>query len=86
MIDQSLRLSLDIVFPPPCHYPNTSKHLAPEAKLEILYSAKGFYSGLQVAIFIVKLSRSTKRHAVRKSPYRHLSLKANYSTNLNMAE
>lgn len=34
MVDQALRLSIDIVFPPPCHYPNTCKHLAPEANLE----------------------------------------------------
>ena len=36
MVDQALRLSLDIVFPPPCHYPNTWKHLAPEAGLQNL--------------------------------------------------
>lgn len=35
-VDQALRLSLDIVFPPPCNYPNTSKHLAPEAALQSL--------------------------------------------------
>ena len=36
MLDQALRLSLDVVFPPPCHYPNTCKHLAPEASLQNL--------------------------------------------------
>ena len=36
MVDQALRLSLDIVFPPPCHYPNTTKHLAPDSQLENL--------------------------------------------------
>ena len=36
MLDQALRLSLDIVFPPPTHYPNTAKHLVPDASLEAL--------------------------------------------------
>lgn len=36
MVEQSLRLSLDIVFPPPCHYSNTTKHLAPDMSLENL--------------------------------------------------
>lgn len=36
MVEQSLRLSLDIVFPPPCHYANTSKHLAPDMNMEYL--------------------------------------------------
>ena len=29
MLDQALRLSLDVIFPPPCHYPNTAKHHVP---------------------------------------------------------
>jgi hypothetical protein len=36
VVDQALKLSLDVVFPPPCNYPNTTKHLAPEASLENL--------------------------------------------------
>lgn len=34
MVEQSLKLSLDLVYPPPCHYPNTSKHNAPLVNLE----------------------------------------------------
>ena len=33
MVEQSLKLSLDIIYPPPCHYPNTSKHYAPMVSL-----------------------------------------------------
>jgi tubulin polyglutamylase TTLL1 len=33
MVDQAFRVSLDIIYPPPCHYPNTSKHLVPDANL-----------------------------------------------------
>jgi hypothetical protein len=29
LLDHSLALSVDPVFPPPCHFPNTVKHLAP---------------------------------------------------------
>lgn len=29
MIDQALRLTLDVILPPPGHYPNTTKHLVP---------------------------------------------------------
>jgi hypothetical protein len=29
MVEQTLKLSLDIIYPPPSHYPNTSRHLAP---------------------------------------------------------
>ena len=36
MVDQALRLTLDVVFPPPTHYPNTAKHLVPDASLESL--------------------------------------------------
>ena len=36
MLDQAFRLSLDVIFPPPCHYPNTAKHLVPDAGLENL--------------------------------------------------
>ncbi len=35
MLDSALRLSLDIVFPPPAHYPNTAKHEAPNNALEM---------------------------------------------------
>ena len=34
MVENSLRLSLDVMFPPPGHYPNTSKHLVPDLSLE----------------------------------------------------
>ena len=33
MVEHSLRLSLDVMFPPPGHYPNTSKHLVPDLSL-----------------------------------------------------
>lgn len=36
MLDQALRITLDVVFPPPTHYPNTTKHLVPDASLEAL--------------------------------------------------
>jgi hypothetical protein len=36
MVDQALRLTLDVIYPPPCHYPNTAKHLVPDATLEAL--------------------------------------------------
>lgn len=29
MIEQSLKLSLDVIYPPPSHYPNSAKHYAP---------------------------------------------------------
>jgi tubulin polyglutamylase TTLL1/tubulin monoglycylase TTLL3/8 len=29
MVEQGLKLSLDLVYPPPSHYPNTNKHYAP---------------------------------------------------------
>lgn len=29
MLEQSFKLSLDLAYPPPCHYPNTCKHYAP---------------------------------------------------------
>jgi hypothetical protein len=35
MGEQSFKLTLDLAFPPPTHYPNTSKHLAPLISLEI---------------------------------------------------
>ena len=34
MAEQSFKLTLDLAFPPPTHYPNTSKHLAPLIQLE----------------------------------------------------
>jgi hypothetical protein len=33
MVEQSLRLSLDVVFPPPCHYGNSTRHLTPSIQL-----------------------------------------------------
>jgi hypothetical protein len=33
MVEHSLRLSLDVLFPPFSHYPNTQKHLAPDSAL-----------------------------------------------------
>jgi hypothetical protein len=29
MVEQSLKLSLDLIYPPPSHYPNSAKHFAP---------------------------------------------------------
>lgn len=34
MIEQSFKLSIDLAFPPPSHYPNTCKHYTPMIKLE----------------------------------------------------
>lgn len=34
MIEQSFKLTLDTAYPPPSHYPNTCKHLAPFIPLE----------------------------------------------------
>jgi tubulin--tyrosine ligase len=36
LLDHALRLSLDLVYPPPCHYPNSQKHLAPGGDLDRL--------------------------------------------------
>lgn len=36
MIEQCLRLSLDVVFPPFTHYPNSQKYLAPDSCLDRL--------------------------------------------------
>jgi len=33
MVEQALKLSLDLVYPPPHHYPNTAKHYAPMINL-----------------------------------------------------
>jgi hypothetical protein len=33
MVEHSLRLSLDIIFPPEAHFPNTQKYLAPDRVL-----------------------------------------------------
>jgi hypothetical protein len=33
MVDQSFKLSLDLAYPPPSHYPNTCKHYAPLVQL-----------------------------------------------------
>jgi len=36
MLEHSLRLSLDVIFPPPTHYPNSQKYLAPDNVLDKL--------------------------------------------------
>jgi hypothetical protein len=36
MVEQTLRLTLDVVFPPPTQYPNSQKYLAPDNPLERL--------------------------------------------------
>ena len=36
MLEHSLRLTLDVIYPPPCHYPNSQKYLAPDNPLERL--------------------------------------------------
>ena len=33
MLEHALRLSLDVIFPPPTHYPNSQKYLAPDNPL-----------------------------------------------------
>jgi len=35
MIEQSFKLTIDLTYPPPSHYPNTCKHFAPLVSLEI---------------------------------------------------
>jgi tubulin polyglutamylase TTLL1 len=34
MVEQTFKLTLDLAHPPPSHYPNTCKHLAPLVQLE----------------------------------------------------
>lgn len=36
MLEQTFRLTLDVIFPPPTHYPNSQKYLAPDNPLERL--------------------------------------------------
>lgn len=36
MVEQSFRLTLDVIFPPPTNYPNSQKYLAPDNPLERL--------------------------------------------------
>lgn len=36
MVEQSLRLTVDVLCPPPCHYSNNNKHLVPNATLSNL--------------------------------------------------
>ena len=36
MLEHSLRLTLDVLFPPPAHYPNSQKHLVADNPLERL--------------------------------------------------
>ena len=33
MLEHALRLSVDVIFPPPTHYPNSQKYLAPDSTL-----------------------------------------------------
>ena len=33
MLEHAFRLSIDVIFPPPTHYPNSQKYLAPDASL-----------------------------------------------------
>jgi hypothetical protein len=33
MLEHTFRLSIDVIFPPPCHYPNSQKYLAPDNPL-----------------------------------------------------
>lgn len=34
MLEQTFKLTLDLAYPPPSHYPNSHKHLAPLVRLE----------------------------------------------------
>jgi hypothetical protein len=36
MLEQTLRLALDPIFPPPAHYPNSQKYLCPDNPIERL--------------------------------------------------
>ena len=36
MLEQTFRLALDPLFPPPCHYPNSQKYLCPDSPLDRL--------------------------------------------------
>ena len=36
MLEQSFRLTLDVIFPPPCNYSNSIKYLCPDNPLERL--------------------------------------------------
>jgi hypothetical protein len=36
MLEHTFRLALDPLFPPPCHYANSQKYLAPDNPLERL--------------------------------------------------
>lgn len=33
MLEQAFRLSIDVIFPPPTHYPNSQKYLTPDNPL-----------------------------------------------------
>lgn len=40
VVDEALRLTLDVIYPPPCHYPNTCRHLVPDSsnmKAELVF-------------------------------------------------
>jgi len=42
-VDETLRLTLDVIYPPPCHYPNTYRHLVPETsnmKAELVFDER----------------------------------------------
>jgi hypothetical protein len=36
MLEHAFRLSIDVIYPPPCHYPNSQKYLAPDNPLSRL--------------------------------------------------
>jgi len=36
MLEHTFKLTLDVLFPPPAHYPNSQKYLAPDNPLERL--------------------------------------------------
>lgn len=36
MLEHTFRLTIDVLFPPPCHYPNSLKYLCPDSPLERL--------------------------------------------------
>lgn len=45
MVETSFKLTVDLAFPPPTHYPNTSKHLAPlvtmdKFKYELIFDSQ----------------------------------------------
>ena len=45
LVEQSFKLSIDLAFPPPTHYPNTCKHFAPLVSLQTFKYQLIFDSG-----------------------------------------